>query len=245
MNKKQYNNIIDHTLKHEHTEDLLSTARAIFNNMGVALPNGDMKEVYETVKTDNYMGWRSCTAKEVQKAADRGTAAIGISADRIVVLSAADEEEPVAETASVMTLDENTSAFAVDGLEYYSYSYGTTCPGGCGGSNSTSCRKAIIIVPGVMGTELKLTTAQNGLSAGTQVWPPIQGNEDFSDIAVLNETLDKLASIACDTSGNSVYDLCVKNDDNYGAFDQYKSLFYNELKSNYSATHDVIFFGYD
>ena len=245
MNKKQYNNVIENTLKHENTDDSLSTARAIFDNMGVALPNGDMKTVYETINTDNYMGWKSCTMQEAQAAADNGTAAIGISEDRIVVLSANDEEQPVTQTASVMTLNENTSAFAVEGMRYYSYSYGgTTCQGGCSGGGGTSCRKAIIIVPGVMGTELKLATAQNGLSAGTQVWPPIQGNEDFSNIAVLNKTLDKLSSIACDTSGNSVYDLRVKNDDNYGAFDQYKSL-YNELKANYSATHDVIFFGYD
>ena len=126
MNKKQYNNVIENTLKHEQTEDTLSTARAIFDNMGVALPQGDIKTVYETIKTNNYMGWKSCTIQEAQAAADKGTAAIGISEDRIVVLSANDEEQPVAQTASVMTLDENTSAFAVDGLQYYSYSYGTT-----------------------------------------------------------------------------------------------------------------------
>ena len=49
-----------------------------------------------------------------------------------MVLAAADEEQPVAQTASVMTLDENTSAFAVDGLQYYSYWYETTFYG-CGG----------------------------------------------------------------------------------------------------------------
>ena len=43
-----------------------------------------------------------------------------------MVLSANDQEQPVAQTASVMTLDENTTAYAVAGLEYYSYSYGTT-----------------------------------------------------------------------------------------------------------------------
>ena len=135
MNKKQYNNIIENTLKHEQTEDPLTTARAIFDNMGVALPQGDMKTVYETIKTDNYMGWKSCSMQEAQEAADNGTAVIGISEDRIVVLSAKDEEQPVAQTAMVMTLDENTSAFAVDGLQYYSYSYGgtTTIGYGCGG----------------------------------------------------------------------------------------------------------------
>ena len=129
MNKKQYNNVIENTLKHEQsaqTEDSLSTARAIFDNMGIALPQGDIKTVYETIKTDNYMGWKSCTMQEAQAAADNGTAAIGISEDKIVVLSANDEEEPVAQTTSVMTLSENTSAFSVAGLEYYSYSYGTT-----------------------------------------------------------------------------------------------------------------------
>ena len=126
MNKKQYNNVIENTVKHEQTDDSLSTARAIFNNMGVALPQGDIKTVYETIKTDNYMGWKSCTMQEAQAAADNGTAAIGISEDRIVVLSANDDEQPVTQTASVMTLDENTSAFAVEGMRYYSYSYGTT-----------------------------------------------------------------------------------------------------------------------
>ncbi len=132
MNKKQYNNVIENTLKHEQTDDSLGTARAIFDNMGVALPQGDIKTVYETIKTDNYMGWKSCTIQEAQAAADNGTAAIGISEDRIVVLSANDEEQPVAQTTTVVAIDENTSAYAVDGLEYYSYSYGTTGQGGCG-----------------------------------------------------------------------------------------------------------------
>ncbi len=98
--------------------------------MGIALPQGDMKTVYENIKTDNYMGWKSCTMQEAQAAADKGVAAIGISEDKIVVLSANDEEQPVAQTASVMTLDENTSAFAVEGMRYYSYSYGTTTNNG-------------------------------------------------------------------------------------------------------------------
>ncbi len=124
MNKKQYNNVIEHTLQYEQpaqTDDSLATARAIFDNMGVALPQGDMKTVYETISTDNYMGWKSCTMQEAQAAANKGTAAIGISEDRIVVLSANDEEQPVAQTASVMTLDENTSAFAVENIHFYLY----------------------------------------------------------------------------------------------------------------------------
>lgn len=129
MNKKHYNNVIDWTLKHDQaaqTEDSLATARAIFKNMGVALPNGDMQEVYDTIKTNKYMGWRSCTMQKAQQAADKGTAAIGISKDRVVVLSATDEEEPVTATASVVTLSESTSAYAVAGLEYYAYNLAST-----------------------------------------------------------------------------------------------------------------------
>lgn len=94
MNKKQYNNVIEHTLKYERsgqTEDSLEVARAVFNNMGVALPQGDIKHVYEVIKTDDYMGWKSCTMQEAQEAANDGIAAIGISEDRIVVLAAVDE----------------------------------------------------------------------------------------------------------------------------------------------------------
>ena len=54
----------------------------------------------------------------------RLTGVFGISKDRIVVLSANNEEQPVEQTASVMTLDENASAFAAEGMRYYSYSCG-------------------------------------------------------------------------------------------------------------------------
>ncbi len=126
MNKKQYNSVIEWTLQQEQSEDTLTTARAVCNNLGVALPQGDLPQVAATLKSNDYMGWRACSMQEAQAAADNGTAAIGIGEDRIVVLSANDEEQPATQTASVMALDENTSAFAVDGLRYYSYSYGTT-----------------------------------------------------------------------------------------------------------------------
>lgn len=131
MNKKQYNNIIKNTLKRAHTEDSLSAVRAVFKNMGVALPGGGIKEVFETVKTDNYMGWKSCTMEEAQAAANNGTAAIGISDSKIVVLAADDAEEPIESTADVLAITDSTPAVAVAGLQYYSYSYGgTTCQGG-------------------------------------------------------------------------------------------------------------------
>ena len=129
MNKKQYNNVIDWTITHDQsaqTEDSLKTARTVFKNMGVALPQGDLKQVSDVLKTDDYMGWRSCTMQEAQAAADRGTAAIGINEEKIVILAANDEEQPVTATASVMTLSDTAAENAEPALAFYSYNYGTT-----------------------------------------------------------------------------------------------------------------------
>ncbi len=137
MNKKQYNNIISHSLQYDckDVENPLDTAKIIFNNMGVALPQGTIKEVYDTVSTNEYMGWKKCTIEEAKEAADKGVAAIGISENKIVVLSAEDEEQPVTQTASVLTLTDNTPAVAVANLQYYSYSYGSTTGGSTTGGN--------------------------------------------------------------------------------------------------------------
>ena len=105
--------------------------------MGVALPGGDMKEVFETVKTDNYMGWKSCTMEEAQAAANNGTAAIGISDSKIVVLAADDAEEPIEPTVEVLAITDTTPAVAVAGLQYYSYGYGSTSTDGSSTSTST------------------------------------------------------------------------------------------------------------
>ncbi len=150
MNKKQYNNVIDWTLTHDQsaqTEDSLKTARTVFKNMGVALPRGDLKQVSEVLKTDDYMGWRSCTMSEAQAAADRGTAAIGISEEKIVILAANDEEQPVTATASVMTLSDTASASEILGFSFYSYGYGTTNQGGSGSQNSLYFANSNLNVP--------------------------------------------------------------------------------------------------
>lgn len=122
MNKKQYNNLIRNTLKHENTDDSLSIARDIFNNMGVALPQGDIRNVYKTIKSNDYMGWRSCTMQEAQEAADQGVAAIGISENRIVVIPANDEEQHITNTTLVRMSDKNTSDYTINDLKYYLYS---------------------------------------------------------------------------------------------------------------------------
>ena len=61
MTKEMYHNVIEHTLKRKPSGDPLSTARAIFDNLGVALPKGDLGSVYNTIKTGKYMGWKRCS----------------------------------------------------------------------------------------------------------------------------------------------------------------------------------------
>ena len=74
--------------------------------------------------------------EEARAAANSGTAAIGISDSKIVVLAADDAEEPIEPTAEVLAITDSTPAVAVAGLQYYSYSYGSTEQGGSCGSTS-------------------------------------------------------------------------------------------------------------
>ena len=126
MDKKQYNNVIDWTLKHEaqaKSEDALQVTRAICNELGVALPQGDLAQVAEVLATDDYMGWKACTKEAAQEAANNGIPAIGISNEQIVLLAAEDEEQPVANAVVVNLMDGIKTAS--DSVVYYSYSCGT------------------------------------------------------------------------------------------------------------------------
>lgn len=131
VNKKQYNNFINHSLQYDCKEmdSSLNIARIVFNNMGVALPRGTMQEVYDTVSTNEYMNWRKCTLEEAMETANNGTATMGISQDKIIILAAEDTEQPAPQTPSVLTLSDNIQLMSMDGLQYYSYSYGATTGG--------------------------------------------------------------------------------------------------------------------
>lgn len=121
MNKKQYNNIIEHSLQYDCKDkvDSLEVARTIFNNMGVSLPHGTIREVYDIFLTNNYMGWRECTLEEAIKNTNHGIATIGINESKIVVFSADDEEEISTQTETVITLNDKTPARAVSDLKCF------------------------------------------------------------------------------------------------------------------------------
>lgn len=108
------------SLKHEQADecDSLSCARRILKNMGVSLPNGDISEVHDTLKSDDYMGWRSCTMQERHQDADEGIPAIGIRESYMVILQNMDD--PLSE-AAVMSINDATPTRAVAYMRYYSY----------------------------------------------------------------------------------------------------------------------------
>ena len=78
MNSNQYKQVAQTTMNQalESGADELTAVRAACDNLGVALPNGTSGEVAETLATNDYMGWRACTAEEAQAAANEGVAAL-------------------------------------------------------------------------------------------------------------------------------------------------------------------------
>ena len=124
MNKNQYNNIIKHTIENEiknSKSNNLENIRKIFKNLGVAFPSGDTNEVLESLKSDKFMDWRSCTEEEARAAANNGTASLVIDDDKILILTADNGQN----TSSIYK-DFNVSGNILlsdekPNLKYYSY----------------------------------------------------------------------------------------------------------------------------
>ena len=118
-----------------------------------------------------------------------------------------------------------------------------------GGGIQASCqihvyaKKAIIIVPDIMGTKLKMSSANNAISAQAQIWPPLE-QEPFKSAEEYADALGKLDFLACKDDGSSVYDIAADSADTYGAFEIYKNL-YLMLNNQYGEERDIVFFGYD
>lgn len=134
MTNNQYKNIIKMTLNDKKDDNMapLEFARAIMNNCGVALPNGTISDVAKTLNTNDYMGWRKCTAAQAMEYANAGTPVIGIDANHVTVISPAVEAEAdqrqdtaIATKANVVS----TSALSVENppnTQYYAYYADTT-----------------------------------------------------------------------------------------------------------------------
>lgn len=88
MTSSEYRNTIMWTLSTQTPdgEDILTTARRIFNNLGVAFPQGTLQEVLNVLGTGDYMGWTECSAEQARYCANNGYTAMGIKGNNMVII---------------------------------------------------------------------------------------------------------------------------------------------------------------
>ena len=138
MIAQQYKNIIEWTLSLNNSlsdSDSLTVARKIFDNLGVALPQGRLEDIVTILNTKKYMGWTPCTKDDAQKFADAGVAAIAIDTSKIIVISPDEKTGNFSHTPK-MSGSENIhikhttklSNDEGDSMLFFSYSYGHPVP---------------------------------------------------------------------------------------------------------------------
>lgn len=123
MRDKMYNQSIDYALRHDKSRmmgDGFAVARTIFDYLGIPFPRGTAQETFSAIKNNLCNEWQVCTLKEAQQAADRGNAAIGINANRMVVFAAMNAE-PIISTNAVICLSDDLLVTDIADLEFYAY----------------------------------------------------------------------------------------------------------------------------
>lgn len=111
-------------------------------------------------------------------------------------------------------------------------------------------KNAIIIIPGIMGTELVASDNNSQYPENTKLWSYdlFDGfeNLDIVDAAVEVQNIAyKIQSLECNNNGASINGIKPYNGDNsYGTGDSYKEL-YEKLSLEYSDQYSIDFFAYD
>lgn len=105
MTSSEYRNTVMWTLSTQTPagEDILTTARRLFNNLGVAFPQGTLAEVLNVLGTKDYMSWTECSAEQARFCANNGYTAIGIKGENLVIILP-DSDKVIIDT-SVPTVD--------------------------------------------------------------------------------------------------------------------------------------------
>ena len=93
--------------------------------------------------------------------------------------------------------------------------------------------KAVVILPGIMGTELFAGKNNTKYPYMTKLWDPKVGIDAFN----------KIKSLACDSNGNSLNDIYAANE-NFGAQGAYKRMF-DKLSKTFKAPYYITYFPYD
>lgn len=88
MTSSEYRNTIMWTLSTQthDSQGCLAIIRLILNNLGVALPQGDVETVLSILGSGDYMSWTECSAEQARFCANNGYTAIGIKNNNIVVI---------------------------------------------------------------------------------------------------------------------------------------------------------------
>ena len=89
MTGSQYKNILDWSLymkKELAEEDNITVMKRLFDNLGVAFPNGNHQMVLTALNTKSFLGWRSCSLDEAQQYANLGFATIAVNDKEIVLI---------------------------------------------------------------------------------------------------------------------------------------------------------------
>ena len=114
---------------------------------------------------------------------------------------------------------------------------------------SVNPTKAIIIIPGIMGTEL-VASNNSPYPENTKLWSYdlFDGFENLDVVDVIVEAQNiayKIQSLECNNNGASINGIKPYNGDNtYGTRNFYKEL-YEKLSSEYSDQYSIDFFAYD
>ena len=124
MDKEQYNNIIANSLQSNQGNNsnfCLLTVKNILIKMGIPLPIGNLREIYNILQTNNYMGWHLCTLSEAKRATEQGIAAIGIGKNKISIIAEEDEEISKNNNEAILAISDSTDIHSVSDMLFYSY----------------------------------------------------------------------------------------------------------------------------
>ena len=115
------------------------------------------------------------------------------------------------------------------------------------------CKKAIIIVPGIMCSQIfadaDINVSSTDFDDGTRLWDP---SDSISQVQYIEE---KILALKCDSYGIPLYSTCVNEpvinqynctdeDFQYGTLDMYRIL-YNELYEEFYGDYDIVLYEYD
>ncbi len=104
-------------------------------------------------------------------------------------------------------------------------------------------KEAVIVVPGIMGSELEAGANNTAYSKGTALWSGDLASDLENNILSTPDVIRRVCSLHCNPDGTSE-DHVVVRQNNYGTADTYKTLI-TALQRNFGSQYDVRFFAYD